>query len=65
MADSALILGLAGIGATLIASRTGYRTAVWLEGRQQEREDRRERRQFRTAARLVLDEISRNNASAG
>jgi hypothetical protein len=65
VANTELILGLAGISGTLIASTTGYRTAVWLEGREQAREDRQERRQLRTAARLVMDEIARNNASIG
>ena len=48
LANTELILGVAGIGGTLFASTVGYRTAVWLERREQVREDHQERRQLRT-----------------
>lgn len=65
MADTELLLGVAGITGTLIASSTGYVSAVWVERRRQARDDRQARGEMRTAARLVMDEIARNTASAG
>jgi hypothetical protein len=63
VANTELILGIAGIAGTLIGSTTGYGSAAWLERLRQAREDRQERREIRTAARLLMDEVARNNAS--
>ena len=63
MANTELILGLAGIGGTLTAATIGIGSTLWLDRRRQAREERQERRQLRTAARLVLGEIAQNNAS--
>ena len=63
MANTELILGLAGIGGTLLVSTVGLGSTPWLERRRQAREDRQAHQELRIAARLVNDEIMKNNAS--
>ena len=60
MADTELILGLAGIGGTLLAASAGLGSALLLDRRRQAREDREELVKIRTAARLVVSEIAYN-----
>jgi hypothetical protein len=57
VADTALLLGLAGIGGTLAASLSGNWVTLALDRRRQRREEEAERAQVREALRLVRADL--------
>jgi hypothetical protein len=59
VADTALILGLAGIGGTLLASVTANYTTLQIERHRRRREDAAAQAQLREALRLVQGDVER------